>query len=719
MAIKYYETYPQRWDGPSQDYPQGAFKNLSALGEQDGSYLEKDWLNDQSGFFGALLRNAEMTPNGLVDTARQSQFYEALLVCARKAVDLSNYYTKTQVDDEILANKTEVLNEWGNGADTTLSQGFITEFSKQFKSVNDFDGISLVDKFINASSSKYFVPIGEYNLTIDNAEQLRLILSNLKACFGNLNIKVNNHTTINERININCIGGENVSVTGNRVMVTATSNESMVSGTGKNYRVTYSLSGGSVAVGDIIVLFPSDKINQDVRYCGGWEVVSVDGLDVTVKNTSFTKPLGNFNGNCHILKSSIKVLGDDCFYITNGKPFINDLALIGDYDLSTDTGTFGTHGITINAPSVVGSVSSNTEVTQSGGVRSNVALAILNFGEQGIASESGNSSINFISVTGCRKRGIYSSQAYMRCKFSMCIGNGEDGFISDFGGTLDASHSIAGGNGFNGYWSTNMGMISAPFTISTGNMRNGYESRGNSRIGADKSYGEHNGMSGYYSSNGGMIYSPRAKGSYNEMYGFEANRGSVLIANESGGNDNKLGAIDISNTVGNIIGNTQYGYVGTNINLISENKTHNRNISITSVGDMVLGSQVRVRTTGDTQPLNNGTQNLGGDVNRWRGVYLTNNPDVSSDLKYKSDVEEISDALLRVASKIKRYTYRSKFNDKLNIGYIAQNIVEAFESEGINPFDYNCIKEDSSGNLSIVYTEVNILIEAYILSKLK
>lgn len=87
MAIKYYDKYPQRWESPSNDYPQGAFKNLSAIGKQDGSYLEKDWLNDQSGFFGALLRNAEMTPNGLVDTAQKSQFYEALIAVASRLID--------------------------------------------------------------------------------------------------------------------------------------------------------------------------------------------------------------------------------------------------------------------------------------------------------------------------------------------------------------------------------------------------------------------------------------------------------------------------------------------------------------------------------------------------------------------------------------------------------------------------------------------------------
>lgn len=122
MALKLNEKYPQRWESPSNDYPQGAFKNLSAIGEQDGSYLEKDWLNDYSGFFGALLRNAQMTPNGLVDTAQQSQFYDALVQVAKNIAvdnkpDLSEYF-----------KKEDIAQEWGDSPDKVLSQEFLSGY---------------------------------------------------------------------------------------------------------------------------------------------------------------------------------------------------------------------------------------------------------------------------------------------------------------------------------------------------------------------------------------------------------------------------------------------------------------------------------------------------------------------------------------------------------------------------------------------------------------
>ena len=78
MALKRNETYPGRFSNPTDDHPQGAFKNRSAPGAQDGSYLEQGWANDWDGFFGRLLTIAGVTPNGSVDTASSSQYYDAL-----------------------------------------------------------------------------------------------------------------------------------------------------------------------------------------------------------------------------------------------------------------------------------------------------------------------------------------------------------------------------------------------------------------------------------------------------------------------------------------------------------------------------------------------------------------------------------------------------------------------------------------------------------------
>lgn len=79
MSLKLNERYPGRYNNPSADYPQGSFKNRTAPGAKDGSYLEQDWANDKEGFFQSLLSLAGITPNGSVDKVGASQFFDALL----------------------------------------------------------------------------------------------------------------------------------------------------------------------------------------------------------------------------------------------------------------------------------------------------------------------------------------------------------------------------------------------------------------------------------------------------------------------------------------------------------------------------------------------------------------------------------------------------------------------------------------------------------------
>lgn len=89
MALKLNERYPGRFENPSGSYPQGSFKNRSAPGVMDGSYLEKDWANDKEGFFQSLLAEAGITANGNVDTVGASQYYSALIQVITRAVSQS------------------------------------------------------------------------------------------------------------------------------------------------------------------------------------------------------------------------------------------------------------------------------------------------------------------------------------------------------------------------------------------------------------------------------------------------------------------------------------------------------------------------------------------------------------------------------------------------------------------------------------------------------
>ncbi|WWO62265.1 hypothetical protein [Vibrio phage vB_VcM_SY] len=78
MAIRKDVDYPGRWEAATSEYPMGKPKNRTTSTSKDGSYLEKKWIQDYEAFFGAILNAAGYNPNGAVDTADSSQFFDAL-----------------------------------------------------------------------------------------------------------------------------------------------------------------------------------------------------------------------------------------------------------------------------------------------------------------------------------------------------------------------------------------------------------------------------------------------------------------------------------------------------------------------------------------------------------------------------------------------------------------------------------------------------------------
>lgn len=97
MAINLDDRYPGRAGPKNLAYPQGSFKNRTSPTSKDGTYLEKDWANDWAGFFQALLSNAGMTANGVVDTAQASQYFDALMAA------VGNRFAPTATFAEIAA----------------------------------------------------------------------------------------------------------------------------------------------------------------------------------------------------------------------------------------------------------------------------------------------------------------------------------------------------------------------------------------------------------------------------------------------------------------------------------------------------------------------------------------------------------------------------------------------------------------------------------------
>lgn len=116
----------------------------------------------------------------------------------------------------------------------------------------------------------------------------------------------------------------------------------------------------------------------------------------------------------------------------------------------------------------------------------------------------------------------------------------------------------------------------------------------------------------------------------------------------------------------------------------------------------------------DVVPSGHNQKDLGTSSVRWKNVYCQTGAFNGSDSRFKSAIADPSDALMRAWGKVgfKVFKYIDAIEEKgedkarLHVGVIAQEIVEAFESEGLDAMQYgfiahNCF-EDTYEDVEVV-----------------
>lgn len=105
-------------------------------------------------------------------------------------------------------------------------------------------------------------------------------------------------------------------------------------------------------------------------------------------------------------------------------------------------------------------------------------------------------------------------------------------------------------------------------------------------------------------------------------------------------------------------------------------------------------------------PAIDNSQTLGTAANRWSVVYAGTGTINTSDERTKQQIKPIDDAALRAWGKVNYCQF--KFNDAVKLkgsearwhfGLVAQRVKEAFESEGLNAFEYGLLCYDEWGNI--------------------
>ena len=98
----------------------------------------------------------------------------------------------------------------------------------------------------------------------------------------------------------------------------------------------------------------------------------------------------------------------------------------------------------------------------------------------------------------------------------------------------------------------------------------------------------------------------------------------------------------------------------------------------------------------------NAAIDLGSSTYQWKDAYLTNSPIVSSDRRLKQNFETVPEAVFKAWASVNFQVYKFKeavakkgeASARKHVGLVAQDIIEAFEAQGLNAFDYGIVCHD-------------------------
>ena len=94
-----------------------------------------------------------------------------------------------------------------------------------------------------------------------------------------------------------------------------------------------------------------------------------------------------------------------------------------------------------------------------------------------------------------------------------------------------------------------------------------------------------------------------------------------------------------------------------------------------------------------------GNADLGRSSLQWKDCYLQNSPIVSSDRRLKQNFETVPEAVFKAWANVNFQVYKLKeavakkgeAAARKHVGLVAQDIIEAFEAQGLNAFEYGVV----------------------------
>lgn len=565
------------------------------------------------------------------------------------------------------------------------------------------------------------------------------------------------HYTLTAPVVLSPQGGDKLSIVGaepTRVSLLAVGTTSGQSGA---WSVPLTLADATgVTVGDYLIIRGDNCVvgtGTPEALLGVWKVTAVSGNVVTVLITEYVSSFPEMtltSGYADVLKTVIKFQNCDGFVVRNASVgLLNNVAVIGnasDYWQSANvSGTEkGTHGIHVGGPTVAVNGKADDEnalAVSQAHLSLGMNVGVSDFDQQGIVASTGGSIYGrWCASCSNRRRGWYAeTNASIQCKNSVGSGNYLDGYIGDLGGSISCNISTAVGNALDGFFTINGGIIGASRAFAAYNGQCGFEAR-SGFINAGSATARGNGLHGVYAQQSATIFADAAvvdaNGSdglnatcavircltattltNNTRYGARAATGGIITmpkGNTVSGNGSDYSSVDLGmvfaegsvNGISTSGGLTVAGSTRINSELRISRNSYYFIPTLTSIGNLGfnLNGKNRLNINSETGAVYgeaDNAQDLGRAANRWQTVYAGTATINTSDARCKENVAAPDDALMRAWSKVgfKVFQFKDAVEKKgadarLHIGVIAQEVIEAFASEGLDANRYGLLCYD-------------------------
>lgn len=158
----------------------------------------------------------------------------------------------------------------------------------------------------------------------------------------------------------------------------------------------------------------------------------------------------------------------------------------------------------------------------------------------------------------------------------------------------------------------------------------------------------------------------------------------------------------------------QNKFVRGEIYIRSASSTSGAAIEFESAGPMALtatsGSLYLDATTiqmacSTARPNGSNQSDLGTTGIRWKDLYLTNSPNVTSDENSKHDIELLPEKYVKLFDRISPYRYKldAGTSGRYHTGFIAQDVKSGMDFSDITPQEFSAWIEDTDENGDVIY----------------